>query len=197
MRINNINILHGLPPERKGRLAEIYYEAFGPKLSILLKPGEKAIELLRSAINTDRGFYAVKDGKLIGFLGYEIKDRPYSDFSFNRLRRAFGLARAAYISLIFRLAGSPPIKEGQVMVDTFAVTREMRKRGAGALIFDHFLGYARRKGFREVLLEVIDTNTKAFKLYKKFGFRKIETRRYYFLAQKLGFFTSLTMLKEL
>jgi len=195
--MNDLKILHGLPPELKGQLAEIYYEAFGAKIGILLKPKEKALELLRSALNTDWGFYAVKDGILVGFLGYEIKGRYYSDFNFIVLSRVFGFVKSVFISLVFRLAASPTIKEGQIMVDTFAVKGQMRGKGVGTALFANFFKFAKRKGFREVILEVIDTNRKAFKLYKRLGFRVIKIRKYYFLTRQLGFSASLTMLREL
>jgi len=194
---NKIKILHGLPPEMKRDLAEIYYEAFGEKLSIFIKPKHKALFLLEEALNTNWGFYALENNELLGFLGYEIKGNYYSDFNFYKLKKIFGLGRAAYITLAFRLASNINLKERQILVDSLAVKKHMRQRGIGTMLLNQFFRFAKRQGFHEAIIEVVNTNTKALRLYKKLGFKPIKKRKYHIFTRRLGFSASITMLKDL
>lgn len=73
------------------------------------------------------------------------------------------------------LAGNPVAD-----VQTIAVAAEHRGQGIGRVLFTELLEEARRRGVREVFLEVRADNPVAQAMYTGFGFEHIATRpRYY------------------
>ncbi|MGN6409388.1 MAG: ribosomal protein S18-alanine N-acetyltransferase [Curtobacterium sp.] len=73
------------------------------------------------------------------------------------------------------LAGNPVAD-----VQTIAVAAEHRGQGIGKVLFAELLDEARRRGVREVFLEVRADNPAAQSMYTAFGFEHIATRpRYY------------------
>ncbi|PZE35184.1 ribosomal-protein-alanine N-acetyltransferase [Curtobacterium sp. MCSS17_006] len=73
------------------------------------------------------------------------------------------------------LAGNPVAD-----VQTIAVAADQRGKGLGRVLFTELLDEARRRGVREVFLEVRADNPVAQAMYTAFGFEHIATRpRYY------------------
>ncbi|WP_415856683.1 ribosomal protein S18-alanine N-acetyltransferase [Sinomonas sp. G460-2] len=70
----------------------------------------------------------------------------------------------------------PPIAD----VQTIAVVPEREGRGIGSAVLTELIAEARRRGARDVLLEVRADNPRAQALYRRFGFAQIHTRRRYY-----------------
>ena len=70
----------------------------------------------------------------------------------------------------------PPIAD----VQTIAVVPEREGRGIGSAVLTELIAEARRRGARDVLLEVRADNPRAQALYRRFGFVQIHTRRRYY-----------------
>jgi ribosomal-protein-alanine N-acetyltransferase len=62
-----------------------------------------------------------------------------------------------------------------------AVTGPWRRSGIGSRLVAGVLERARRRGIKEVFLEVRKTNTGAQRLYKRLGFREIGLRKNYYV----------------
>lgn len=63
-----------------------------------------------------------------------------------------------------------------------AVTREWRRQGLGELLVEDVLSRARKRGVREIYLEVRPSNEVARRLYERFGFVPVGRRRNYYQA---------------
>lgn len=73
-----------------------------------------------------------------------------------------------------------PAGAEQADIQTIAVVERARRRGLGRTLLRELLAEARRRGAREVLLEVRADNPGAHALYLAHGFERIATRpRYY------------------
>ncbi|MEA5453363.1 ribosomal protein S18-alanine N-acetyltransferase [Sinomonas sp. JGH33] len=70
----------------------------------------------------------------------------------------------------------PPIAD----VQTIAVVPEREGLGIGSAVLAELIAEARRRGARDVLLEVRADNPRAQALYRRFGFAQIHTRRRYY-----------------
>ncbi|WP_136611957.1 ribosomal protein S18-alanine N-acetyltransferase [Sinomonas albida] len=70
----------------------------------------------------------------------------------------------------------PPIAD----VQTIAVVPEREGLGIGSAVLTELIAEARRRGARDVLLEVRADNPRAQGLYRRFGFAQIHTRRRYY-----------------
>ncbi len=70
----------------------------------------------------------------------------------------------------------PPIGD----IQTIGVLPEFEGRGIARAMLVELIGEARRRGARDVMLEVSSTNPRAQELYRRFGFEHIHTRRRYY-----------------
>ncbi|MCQ9164643.1 MULTISPECIES: ribosomal protein S18-alanine N-acetyltransferase [unclassified Arthrobacter] len=70
----------------------------------------------------------------------------------------------------------PPIGD----IQTIGVLPEFEGRGIARAMLAELIGEARRRGARDVMLEVSATNPRAQELYRRFGFEHIHTRRRYY-----------------
>lgn len=53
--------------------------------------------------------------------------------------------------------------------------------------------FAKDKGFKEIILEVVDTNPKAKKLYERLGFKEKKQVKFYFTQRVAGFSSEFIM----
>jgi len=75
------------------------------------------------------------------------------------------------------------------------IAKESRGRGAGSWFMDQIIEEARQRGEREMLLEVIEQNEPAVKLYQKSGFQIV--RRLISLIRKDGHEKEKSVLQEI
>ena len=68
----------------------------------------------------------------------------------------------------------------QADVQTIAVLEKHRRSGIGRAMLSELLDEARRRGAREIFLEVRADNPAAQSVYRRFGFEEIGTRRRYY-----------------
>jgi ribosomal-protein-alanine N-acetyltransferase len=68
----------------------------------------------------------------------------------------------------------------QADVQTIAVLEKHRRSGIGSAMLSELLDEARRRGAREIFLEVRADNPAAQSVYRRFGFEEIGTRRRYY-----------------
>lgn len=72
------------------------------------------------------------------------------------------------------------VAANQADVQTIAVLESHRGAGIGAAMLTELLEEARRRGARDIFLEVREDNPVARRLYERFGFESIGTRRRYY-----------------
>ncbi len=68
----------------------------------------------------------------------------------------------------------------EIHLANLAVAPDKRRQGLASFMLRTLIGYARRRGFRRILLEVRERNLPAQKLYQKFGFQIDGRRRSYY-----------------
>jgi len=72
------------------------------------------------------------------------------------------------------------INGDQAHIGTLAVAQRYRQRGIGQYLLAEALLACEGRGVTTVSLEVRETNTKALRLYQKFGFEKVGLREDYY-----------------
>jgi [ribosomal protein S18]-alanine N-acetyltransferase len=77
--------------------------------------------------------------------------------------------------------------EHEVRILMFAVDRNHRTRGVGALLMNAFLDRSRARGFRRVTLEVRVSNARAIRFYTRFRFSVIDLLRAYYSDGENGY----------
>lgn len=83
----------------------------------------------------------------------------------------------------------PPIGD----IQTIGVLPEFEGRGIARAMLDELVDEARRRGAADVMLEVSSTNPRAQRLYLRYGFEHIHTRRRYYRDGSDGLIMRLTV----
>ena len=78
------------------------------------------------------------------------------------------------------IAGTPQDKE-VFHILSFAVHPLYRGQGIGSMLLAEIINRARKAVFKSVLLEVRVSNTKARKLYERFGFKIVKRKERYYM----------------
>ena len=70
----------GLPSGHESAAADLYWQAFGPKLNRLLGPEARALRMLAAGIRHDHAIAALDpNGRLIGIAGFRDPDGGLTD----------------------------------------------------------------------------------------------------------------------
>jgi len=77
-------------------------------------------------------------------------------------------------------AGLAVVGPDEAWVQNVGVRKDAQRRGIGRLLLEALLAEARRRGARQVLLEVAVDNAAAQRLYAQYGFEAVGIRRGYY-----------------
>ncbi len=186
----------GFEDHERDEIARMYWSAFGSKLGSMLNPSDKAIVVLREALDPRFALVArAGDGQVLGVAGYKTRQGSFVDITFSHLRRSFGIAGAIWrgLALSFLLRKSDA---GTLLMDGIFVAERARGQGVGTLLLTGVKRKARELGCALVRLEVIDTNVRARQLYEREGFRAVSSHNLGPLRHLFGFRTATVMLAE-
>ncbi len=190
-----MHILTGLPPHLKPAAARLYWEAFGGKLGRVLGPTDRAMRFLDRIIRCDHAIVAVQDGRLVGLVGFKTPGAAFADGGFGDLWAIYGpgaLWRAAALRLLSR-----EVDNERFLLDGLCVAAGARGTGVGTALLEALGAEGRRRGYRALRLDVVDTNPRARALYERLGFRAIRTTATGPLRLLFGFRAATTMVREL
>ena len=176
------------------RAAALYFEAFRQKLGPLL--GSRCEELLAETFHLDRALTARRGTELVGLAGLHYDGRALVGLEWPDIRRTYGLLSGVLRFMGLALLDRSP-KEGELLMDGIVVAREARGQGIGSELLRRVEGFARDRGFRQVRLDVVDTNPGARRLYERHGFEEVVTESLPWLRRPFGFGASTTMVKRL
>ncbi len=143
-------------------------------------------------LNADRAVCALLDGRLVGLAGYRLGGRGLTGGTAGAVLRAYGHLRGLHRVLLLTLFERRP-GAGQLLMDGIAVGPDLRGRGVGSLLIEEVAAVAAEQGFREIRLDVIDTNPRARALYERRGFTAVRTEETPYLRRLLGFGAVTTM----
>jgi len=192
----SIEIADNINENQRIRAIEILYYAFEQKIRALIKSREKALAIYDMALRNRHVFYAFLDGNVAGLIGLQYGNENFLEFKYRDLRKYFNPLQSYFIYIIYKLT-SPKIKNDVLRIDSIAVDKSFRSLGIGTQLINKVFEFARTKGFKEVVLEVINTNPRAKALYERIGFKKTKIVRYYFLTRSAGFSSEYIMSHKL
>ncbi len=192
--INNteINIKTEVNEKQLVEAVEIFYEAFERKIKPLIKSKEAACGIYKKSINPDRVIYAFSDDEVVGIAGLHYDGKNFMNGRYSYYRQYFSPFKSFFIYNINKWM-SPKIKKDELRIDTLAVKNTRRSLGIGSMLMQEVFSLAKSKGFNEVILEVVNTNPEAKRLYEKTGFIVKKHVKYYFLTRSAGFTSEYIM----
>ena len=168
-------IEHGLPVAMRGQAAALFEGAFGEKMRLAIRDGQKRVAVMERLIIADHVVIARDGDQLLGMAGLSSLGPPFEGGLMGQswdprpLRDVLGWVGATWATLSLRLADHHPAP-GELYVDGLAVAPEARGQGIGSRLLAEIAATARRGGLGFVRLEVVDTNPRAQALYERLGY---------------------------
>ncbi|MEO1638040.1 MAG: GNAT family N-acetyltransferase [Pseudomonadota bacterium] len=191
-----MKIVVGIPRENRDEAAALYWEAFGEKLGFVLGPKYRALAFITSVLRHDHGICAFgDDGRLLGVAGFKTVHGAMVGGDFHDLRRVYGWVGAA-IRILLLAALERDVENDRFLMDGLFVAPEARGKGVGTALLDAIAEEARRRGFSQVRLDVVDTNPRAKALYKYEGFQEVKTESIGILRHIFQFGAATTMVRD-
>ena len=194
---SHIEIKLGIPEELRHQAAIICYEGFRSQIERLIGSQQKGIALLEHSLDTELGLTAQIQGKLVGFVGLQYENRPFFQSERSHCIREFGLLRGLLIFLLFNNPSPTKILPDEMLIAVIVVDASMRGKGVGTLLMQAAFEVAQQNQCRAVVLDVIDTNPDARRLYERLGFKPVRTIKYGYLRSLIGSSANTTMRKDL
>jgi ribosomal protein S18 acetylase RimI-like enzyme len=112
------------------------------------------------------------------------------------LRAVYGLAGSLWRGALLRMLNRD-LDPGRFLIDGICVAPEVQGHGIGSLLIEALCREARARGYREVRLDVIDSNWRARALYERRGFEAVRTEAMGVLAAVFGFASATTMVRRI
>jgi ribosomal protein S18 acetylase RimI-like enzyme len=193
----DITLAHGLPETLRPAAARLYWLAFGGKLHGVLGPQARALRYLEATLRADHAIVAMgADGALLGIAGFKSPGGSFAGGTLTDMQGAYGVIGAALRSwLLARLARD--VDNDRFLIDGICVAPDARSQGIGSLLIEALCQEGQRRGYREIRLEVIDSNWRAQGLYARLGFVVLKTDRIGLLRHIFGFSAATTMVRSL
>lgn len=196
-----VTITQQIDREQLEQAAWVFYEAFRLKLDHLemrARSPEQTIRIMTAGFRPKMGFFALRGREVVGLAGMQNHDREFLDISYDTWRREFGLFGGLSRYAMRRLTHwFTPVPRDAVRVQGIAVAAAARGLGVGTLLMNRIEAHARESGLSAVILEVVDTNPDAQRLYERLGFIATGTEHYGRFTAAGGFSGMTKMRKEL
>lgn len=191
-----MKITVGIPDKNRAEAAALYWEAFGEKLGFVLGPKYRALMFITEVMRADHGICIHDErGRLLGVAGFKTSRGALVGGRFNDLRRVYGWVGAS-IRILLLAALERDNENTRFLMDGLFVAQEARGQGVGTQLLDAVCQEAKRRGYKQVRLDVIDTNPRAKALYLHEGFVAVDTHSIGVLRHVFGFSASTTMVRD-
>lgn len=191
-----IEIQLGMPEEMRHPAAVICYEGFRRQMESLGVSEAKGIALLERSLDAELALIALHQNRLVGFVGLQYENRPFFQFQRSHFIQELGWLRGLLIFLLFNLSATV-IQPTEMFINVIVVDASMRGQGIGTSLINAVFEIARQNQFQAVVLDVVDTNPDARRLYERMGFMPIEVRKYAYLRHLIGSSAVTTMSKRI
>lgn len=192
-----MRIITGLPDAERNLAAELYWEAFGEKLGVVMGPREKGLAFVRRVIDPSHAISAIDDtGKLLGVVGFKTNASALVAGDFTDLKAIYGTFGAVWRAGLLHFLERHTENE-RFLMDGIFVSASARGRGVGTALLAAIADEARARGYPAVRLDVIDTNTRAKALYLREGFAEEKEQHLGPLRYVFKFNSAVTMVKPL
>lgn len=195
--MTGLRVQRGLPAGLRAQAVELYWQAFGSKLGLILGPGPRARRYLMRVMQAENCLIALDaQGALLGLAGFRTDGTSFAGGALPDLRAVYGRFGSRWRAAVLRWLGEE-VEEGQFVLDGLCVAEAQRGRGVGTALVQAICAEAHRGGYTAVRLDVTDRNRRARALYERCGFRLDRQTRLGLLAPVFGYSAALGMVRPL
>ena len=189
-------IQRGFHETERAQVADMYWAAFGSKLGRVMGPAPKARAFIMDVLDPTHALSARSDdGTLLGVAGFKTIDSALVGGGWRDMVQHYGrvgsLWRTAFLLLLER-----DTENQRFLMDGIFVSSAARGQGVGTALLDAICEEARSRGYMEVRLDVIDSNTRARALYDREGFVAGGVQHLGLLKHIFGFESATTMIRR-
>jgi ribosomal protein S18 acetylase RimI-like enzyme len=149
-------------------IASILKEAFWGKLEWYFSrvDKEEALLLFEKAITYNMGYYYKEDDIVLGAVLLGKQGMPHLTIDSN-IRKRIGFFKGWLLKIVFTIS---PLKKGDLCLQMISVSSAARGKGIGKKLLGYLDKFAEKEGFKQIVLDVIDNNIGALKLYEREGY---------------------------
>ena len=186
----------GFEDHERAQIAQMYWVAFGQKLGRVMGPERRACAFIQDVLDPTHAMCARDaDGKLLGIVGFKTCEAALVGGTWRDLVRHYGWIgctwRIAFLALLER-----DVENERFLMDGIFVADGARGQGVGTALLTAICNEAHARGYKEVRLDVIDTNPRARALYEREGFVAGEVHSLGALKHIFKFESATTMVRK-
>ena len=158
------------------KISELFVDAYRKDLGSFSKDREKLVKAFTHMFVLEYFYLAIIDNEIAGMTVCIDKDHFCINHNKKILIKNLGIIRGLLANIVckhyFNKYPKYPMKmdEKTASIEFVATNTKYRKRGVASGIMNYLFSLSE---YDEYVLEVADTNTNAFELYKKLGYKEI------------------------
>jgi ribosomal protein S18 acetylase RimI-like enzyme len=191
-----VDITLGFTQDERPLVGELYWEAFGAKLSPAFRDDRTGRAAVTAALSTGH-FLVARDGTdVLGVCGFRAAGSAAADWSWRATRSRLGWAAAVRATVVLAPLARDDVP-GVLVLDGLCVAADRRGAGTGSALLTAALDLAAARGDRAVQLSVVDINPRAEALYRRRGFTIVSQGEMGPLAGVYGFRRYRTLQRSL
>jgi len=174
------------------KISKLYVEAFGKDMDAISKKPEKLVKAFTNMFVLDDFYVCIIDNEVVGMMACANKETYSIRIDKKVLIKELGLIKGLVANMILKKIFTKPrkypieIDSKTGSIENVVTNSNYRKKGIATSLMEYFFAL---NMYERYILEVLDTNENAIKLYKKLGFKEVGT-------QKVHPFNYIYMLKE-
>ncbi len=186
-------ISRGFEDTERPLIADMYWQAFGGKLGSVMGPEARATAFIRDTLDPSHAICARSaEGEVLGVVGFKTYESALVNGDRHDMMRHYGTIGATWRGTLMSMLMSD-VENQRFVIDGVFVRDTARGMGVGTRLLDAAASEARSRGYAEVRLDVIDTNTRARALYERCGFTALAAQNLGILRHVFGFRSATPM----
>lgn len=157
------------------QVADVFVDAYYKELSHFTKDRERLRNALKNSFCPDVFYVAEVEGAIVGILACSHNRQRAMRLNKADLKKQFGFAMGTLAYYVMKMDMNAPLaySDDTGYIECVATSEKARGKGVCTALLRHVM---QELPYRQLVLEVIDTNQSAFRLYQKVGFVEFERK---------------------
>ncbi|MNM77034.1 Acetyltransferase (GNAT) family protein [compost metagenome] len=164
----------------------IFVEGFYDMLRFFSADPVRLAKALEHALVKEQIYVAMEGEKVLGIFAYSVGQKRPFRFNLTVLRHTLGWIKGGlFYHFVRQELGKPlDLADRQCYFEAVATAKEARGRGVASLLNNELIS---RLGYEDYILEVVDTNIAAIRLYEKLGYTEFRRKPQRWFRKQAGF----------
>lgn len=176
--MSNITIerMYNLDEKYRREITQIFVDGYYDSLTFLSKDKHGLIEAFEHVFVSDVFFVAFDGEKVVGILACSNNKNRAIHLQKKEFKKYFGLIKGTVAHYFMKRNFHEPLNYSDNMTYIECVATSAQARGKG--VATHLMEYVYNQlPYTEYILEVVNDNTNAIRLYKKLGYKEFKRKK--------------------